>query len=86
MTAEERFERIERNLESVTQIQREQTAEIEKQNEGIKSLIVVARTVLTAVQELRTRTASWLPHFGSKLVWSQSQSSSDSSATVSLIL
>ena len=54
MTAEERFERIERNLESVTQIQREQTAEIEKQNEGIKSLIVVAWTVLTSMQELRT--------------------------------
>ncbi len=28
--------------------------QIEKQNEGIQGLIVVARTVLTSIQELRT--------------------------------
>ena len=40
MTPEERLTKIE--------------AQIEKQNEGIQGLIVVARTVLTSVQELRT--------------------------------
>jgi hypothetical protein len=40
MNAEERFARIE--------------GQIEKQNEGIQGLIVVSRTVLTSIQELRT--------------------------------
>jgi len=40
VTPEERLDRIE--------------IQIEKQNEGIKGLIVVSRTVLTSVQELRT--------------------------------
>jgi hypothetical protein len=39
MTPEERLTRIE--------------TQIEKQNEGIQGLIVVARTLLTSVQELR---------------------------------
>ena len=39
MTPEERFTRIE--------------TQIEKQNEGIQGLIVVSRTVLTSMQELR---------------------------------
>jgi allophanate hydrolase subunit 1 len=39
MTPEERFHRIEQN--------------IEKQNEGIRSLIVVARTCLDSFQEVR---------------------------------
>ena len=39
MTPEERLAKIE--------------AQIEKQNEGIQGLIVVSRTVLTSIQELR---------------------------------
>ena len=39
MTPEERFTKIE--------------AQIEKQNEGIQGLVVVSRTVLTSIQELR---------------------------------
>ncbi len=51
MTAEERFERIEGILEKFT-LQFDQGT-IQKQNEGIQTLIVVSRTVLTSVQELR---------------------------------
>ena len=40
MSPEERLSKIE--------------TQIEKQNEGIQGLIVVARTVLTSIQELRT--------------------------------
>ena len=40
MTPEQRLDRIE--------------TQIEKQNEGIQALIVVSRTVLTSMQELRT--------------------------------
>jgi hypothetical protein len=47
MTPEERFTKIEGLIEK-------QTQQIEKQNEGIQGLIVVARTVLTSIQELRT--------------------------------
>ena len=52
MTPEQRFERIERNIEDITQRQKDASAEIERQNEGIKSLIVVARTCLDSFKEL----------------------------------
>ena len=46
MRPEDRLDRIETILEK-------QNQEIEKQNEGIRDLIVVSRTVLTSIQELR---------------------------------
>jgi hypothetical protein len=48
MTPEERFDRIETIIEK-------QTVEIDKQNEGVRSLIVVARTLLDSMQEIRDR-------------------------------
>lgn len=47
MTPEERLTKIERIIEK-------QTQQVDKQNEGIQGLIIVARTVLTSMQELRT--------------------------------
>lgn len=46
MASEERLERIEAIIER-------QNQEIDKQNAGIRDLIVVSRTVLTSLQELR---------------------------------
>jgi len=46
MTPEQRLDRIEAILDK-------QTDQIEKQNEGIRGLIVVARTCLDSIQELR---------------------------------
>ena len=46
MTPDERFERIERQME-------QNGVEIAKQNEGIRGVIVVARTSLDSIQELR---------------------------------
>jgi hypothetical protein len=46
MTPEERLDRIETIIEK-------QTVEIDKQNEGVRSLIVVARTLLDSMQEIR---------------------------------
>jgi hypothetical protein len=46
MTPEERLDRIETIIEK-------QTQEIDKQNAGIRDLIVVSRTVLTSLQEFR---------------------------------
>ena len=46
MTPEERWSKIENAIEM-------QSAQIEKQNEGIRGLIVVARTCLDSIQELR---------------------------------
>ena len=48
MIPEERFERIETILEK-------QTQQIDKQNAGIQGLIVVARTCLDSIQEMRDR-------------------------------
>ena len=53
MRAEERFERIEGTLEKLTLQAERQQETIQKQNKGIQTLIVVSRTVLTSVQELR---------------------------------
>jgi hypothetical protein len=60
MTPEERFTRIETILRSVTEQQattqqqlRIHGQEIEKQNEGIRGLIVVARTCLDSFTEVR---------------------------------
>ena len=46
MRSDERLDRIETTIEK-------QMQQIDKQNEGIQSLIVVARTVLTSIQEMR---------------------------------
>ena len=51
MTPEERLDRIETILEK-------QNPEIEKQNAGIRDLIIVSRTVLTSIQELREAQAA----------------------------
>jgi len=48
MDVQERFERIERNLERTGQ-------EIDKQNDGIRGLIVVARTCLDSIKEMGER-------------------------------
>ena len=53
VSSEERFEKIERTLDRLAESHVRQDAEITKQNDGIKALIVVARTVLDSVQELR---------------------------------
>ena len=46
MTPEQRFDRVETIIEK-------QNQSIDKQNAGIRDLIVVGRTVLTSIQELR---------------------------------
>jgi len=53
MTPEERFERIEHTLQRTVELQAQQGAEIDKQNDAIRSLIVVARTLLDSMQEFR---------------------------------
>jgi hypothetical protein len=53
MTPEERLTRIEEALQSLTTSQTEHAAQIDKQNAGIRDLIVVGRTCLNSIQELR---------------------------------
>jgi hypothetical protein len=60
MTPEERFSRIDNVLQSTAEQQARQqeqlgrfALEIEKQNDGIRSLIVVAQTSLDSIKELR---------------------------------
>ena len=53
MTPEERLTRIERVLQSLTDAQVEHAAQIEKQNAGIRDLIIVSRSVLTSMEEFR---------------------------------
>jgi phosphoribosyl-dephospho-CoA transferase len=53
MTPEERFVRIEGVLQSTAEQQARHTEQIDKQNEGIRSLIVVARTCLDSIKEMR---------------------------------
>jgi hypothetical protein len=53
MTPEERFDRIENVLQRTAEQQAQHEREIDKQNEAIRSLIVVARTCLDSFQELR---------------------------------
>lgn len=55
MTPEERFARIENVLQSTTEQQARQIEEIDRQNDGIRSLIVVARTCLDSIKEMRER-------------------------------
>ena len=50
MTPEERLTKIERTLQSLTDAQVEHSAQIEKQNAGIRDLIVVGRTCLDSIQ------------------------------------
>src|SRR2546427_7138805 len=49
MTPEERLTKIERTLQSLTDAQVEHSAQIEKQNAGIRDLIVVGRTCLDSI-------------------------------------
>jgi uncharacterized coiled-coil DUF342 family protein len=53
MTPEERFERIEVNLERVGVRMDQMQITIDKQNAGIQALIVVGRTCLDSIQGLR---------------------------------
>ena len=53
MTPEERLTKIEKTLQSLTDAQVEHTAQIEKQNAGIRDLIVVGRTCLDSIQTMR---------------------------------
>lgn len=53
MTPEERFERIERNLELMTERQLAQKADIDKMLDATGKLIVVGRTCLDSIKELR---------------------------------
>jgi hypothetical protein len=54
MTPEERFTKIENAIRSLIETQAEHAAQIDKQNVGIRDLIIVSRTVLTSVQQLQT--------------------------------
>jgi hypothetical protein len=54
MSPEERFTKIENAIESLIGTQAEHAAQIDKQNAGIRDLIVVSRTVLTSIQQLQT--------------------------------
>jgi hypothetical protein len=54
MTPEERFDKIEQILERLTNSQVRMDAAINKQYEGIQALIVVNRTCLESIKELRT--------------------------------
>jgi hypothetical protein len=54
MMPEERFTRIENAIRSLVETQAEHAAQIDKQNAGIRDLIVVSRTVLTSIQQLQT--------------------------------
>jgi len=53
MTPEERLTKIERTLQSLTDAQVEHSVQIEKQNAGIRDLIVVGRTCLDSIQTMR---------------------------------
>ena len=53
MTPEERFERIERNLELMTERQLAQKTDIDKMLDAAGKLIVVGRTCLDSLQEMR---------------------------------
>ena len=54
MTREERFSKIENAIESLIGTQVEHAAQIERQNAGIRDLIVAGRTVLTSIPEIQT--------------------------------
>src|SRR6266849_1830141 len=54
MTPEERFTKIENAIQALIETQAGHTAQIEKQNAGIRDLIIVSRTVLTSIDQLQT--------------------------------
>ena len=54
MTPEERLTKIENAIQSLIGTQSEHASQIDKQNAGIRDLIVVSRTVLTSIQQLQT--------------------------------
>lgn len=53
MTPDERLNRIENMLQANVEQQTRQEREIDKHNEAIRSLIVVGRTCLDSIKELR---------------------------------
>ena len=53
MSPEERFEKIENLFHVTAEQQAKHTDQIEKQNEAVRALIVVARTCLDSIKELR---------------------------------
>jgi hypothetical protein len=53
MTPEERLTKVETLLHAVTEQQAKQVEEVERQNEAIRGLIVVGRTLLDSMQESR---------------------------------
>ena len=53
MTPEERLTRIENNLQAMTEQQARRDMEIDKHKEAIRSLIVVGRTCLDSIKEMR---------------------------------
>jgi hypothetical protein len=53
MTPEERFDKIEDVLQRTAEQQAQHEREIDKQNEAIRSLIVVARTCLDSIKDMR---------------------------------
>ena len=53
MTPEERFAKIESVLQATAEQHARHSQEIEKQNDGIRSLIVVARTCLDSIKDMR---------------------------------
>ena len=70
MTSEERFTKIENTLLHLSEIQVGQQAEIDKQNAGIRDLIVVARTIVDsqkASQEAQRRSDNRLDVLNEKL-------------------
>src|ERR1700740_2426495 len=52
MTPEERFTKIENAIESLVGSQAEHAAQIERENAGVRDLIVLSRTVLDSIQQM----------------------------------
>ncbi|MBI2149436.1 MAG: hypothetical protein HYU27_02370 [Acidobacteria bacterium] len=55
MTPEERFTKIENAIQALTETQARHETQIEKQNAGIRDLIVVSRTLLDSQKEVSTQ-------------------------------
>src|SRR5438552_1223742 len=60
MTPEERFTKIVNAIEALTETQARQEAQLDKQNAGIRDLIVVSRTLLDAQPATDTRLSSFI--------------------------
>ena len=52
MTPEERFTQIENAIQALIEIQSQHEAQIEKQNAGIRDLVLVSRTLLDSQKEV----------------------------------